>query len=57
MSVCLGNTLIEMLKKYPLSGEGREATKAAIGLMGRAKLVKGFNEHRKAKRGRKLRDF
>jgi hypothetical protein len=46
--------LIAMLKKYPLSDEGR---KAAIGLRNRTKLVEVYVENRKRARDRKLLDI
>ncbi len=51
------NILIAMLKKYPLDDKETEAVKDAIGLMGWTKLVEGFNERRKAKRDRNLKDL
>ena len=49
--------LIAMLKKYPLTGEEKEALKGAIGLMGWTKLVEGFNDRRKAARDKKLKNL
>ncbi len=49
--------LIEMLKRYPLTAEEKEAVKNAIGLMGWTKLVEGYVENRKKARDRKLHNL
>ena len=48
--------LTQMLAKYPLADEEKEAVRDAIGILSWTKLVEGWKESRKRARDKRLED-